>query len=66
VIMHSDHILIVDYKSHYFDDAVDLKVTAERFRRQLEYYRQGVERLWPGIRTGIGIVFTRKRRLVML
>jgi len=66
VIIHSDHILIVDYKSHDFDEQTELTLIAERFRQQLEYYRKGVERLWPGIRTEIGVVFTRRRRLVML
>ena len=61
-----DHILIVDYKSHFIDEQADVRAVAEKFATQLAYYREGVERLWPGMRTETGILLTQKRRLVML
>ncbi len=51
-------IWLVDYKTHHIENATELDVLAERYQSQLNYYRIGIQRLWPTLPIEAGLLFT--------
>mgnify|MGYP001819281153 FL=1 len=40
-------IHLIDYKTHRIDSESMAQQLLERYKQQLELYREGVQRLWP-------------------
>jgi len=51
-------IWLVDYKTHHIDNATELDALAEHYQSQLNYYRIGIQRLWPTLPIEAGLLFT--------
>ncbi len=66
VVKKAGETLIVDYKSHSLSATDDHRLAAEPFRGQLDYYRRGLEAIWPDQTFRCGILFTRTARIVWL
>lgn len=47
VINDDEHATIIDYKTHRNVDTDTVAHYADRYRAQLELYRQGIDKLWP-------------------
>ncbi len=62
LVISDDCIWLVDYKTHrigtHARNSAVLDALAEHYRPQLEYYRTGIESLWPGRRIEAGLLFT--------
>ena len=58
LVVAEDVIWLVDYKTHRTNDAPELAELAEHYRAQMESYRAGVTRLWPGRTVRAGLLFT--------
>ncbi|MBL4711740.1 MAG: PD-(D/E)XK nuclease family protein, partial [Gammaproteobacteria bacterium] len=63
VIKSKEKIIIVDYKSHRIDESESIHKTAKKFSEQLDYYRDGVKKLWPEHRIETGIIFTHNKKI---
>ncbi len=66
VIIYADNILLVDYKTHQPENETQLNTLAETFTIQMNLYRTGVERLWPGLEIKSGLLFTHSARLIWI
>ncbi len=66
LIISDDGILLIDYKTHQLDDLTQLDAIAARFEDQMQLYRKGVARIWPGLKIKSGLLFTHSARLVWL
>ena len=66
VIRTDEHIVIIDYKSHRLDKTESTQEAAKQFSTQLNYYRSGINRLWPGHPIKTGILFTHHKEMVWL
>jgi len=66
VIKSENDITIVDYKSHQLDENETTQEVALQFSTQLDYYRNGIEKLWPGHTVKTGVLFTRYKEIVWL
>ncbi len=66
VIKSADTILIVDYKSHQLDETETPQDAALQFSKQLEYYRNGIKKLWPQHVIKTAILFTYHKDIVWL
>lgn len=66
VIRSDDAITIIDYKSHQLSDDETTQDVASRFSAQLDYYRQGINKLWPGHEVKAGVLFTHHREIAWL
>ncbi|HHO67878.1 MAG TPA: DNA helicase UvrD [Gammaproteobacteria bacterium] len=66
LVVTDDEVHLVDYKTHPVDDDQTLQRLAERYRPQLELYREAVARLWPQHRIRASLLFTHSRRLLEL
>ncbi|MBE9568743.1 MAG: UvrD-helicase domain-containing protein [Proteobacteria bacterium] len=64
IIRSKDEIFIIDYKSHQLDADGSLREAAAAFSSQLDYYREGVNRLWPGHKIKTGILFTHHKKMI--
>jgi len=51
-------IWLVDYKTHHIDNTVKLDALTEHYQPQLNYYRMGIQRLWPTLPIKAGLLFT--------
>ncbi len=51
-------IWLVDYKTHHIDNTAKLDALAEHYQPQLNYYRIGIQRLWPTLPIKAGLLFT--------
>ncbi|HHO59641.1 MAG TPA: hypothetical protein ENJ64_05315, partial [Thiotrichales bacterium] len=58
VIKTEDTVTIVDYKSHRLAAGENVQAFAEQFRPQLQYYQQGLEKIWPQRQFRTAILFT--------
>jgi len=58
LLLRDDEAWVVDYKSHRGGQITDLTQLAEPFRQQLDYYAEGVIRLWPQRRIRRFLLFT--------
>ena len=66
LVVREDAIWLVDYKSHRLAEGERVEDAADRFSQQLAWYRQGVEKLWPGRPVRCGVLFTHRSELVWL
>jgi ATP-dependent helicase/nuclease subunit A len=66
VIRSQDTVLIIDYKSHQLAETESAQDVAGQFSGQLEYYANGIRKLWPDHTTRAGILFTHHKKLVWL
>jgi ATP-dependent helicase/nuclease subunit A len=66
LIKTEDSILIIDYKSHQLAEGETLQEAAQQFSAQLTYYRNGVEKLWPGHAIKTGVLFTYHKKVIWL
>jgi len=66
VIKSENNIIIIDYKSHQLDETESIQDVTRQFSRQLDYYREGVKKLWPEHSVKAGILFTRYKEIVWL
>ncbi|MCW8942454.1 MAG: PD-(D/E)XK nuclease family protein, partial [Gammaproteobacteria bacterium] len=66
VIKAEDVITIIDYKSHQLGFEESIQDAASQFTAQLDYYRQGVIKLWPGYAVKTAILFTHHKEIVWL
>jgi ATP-dependent helicase/nuclease subunit A len=66
VIRTEDSVLIIDYKSHQLDKTQTPQETAQQFSEQLNFYRDGIKKLWPGHEVKTGILFTHHKEIVWL
>ncbi len=58
LVVAEDGIWLVDYKTHITENRSELEALAMHYRPQMEYYRTGIERLWPGRPVTAGLLFT--------
>ena len=65
LIRSDDKIWIIDYKSHHTPKQ-SMQDAARQFSKQLDYYRNGVKKLWPEHMVETGILFTRQKEIVWL
>jgi ATP-dependent helicase/nuclease subunit A len=66
VIFDDDSILLIDYKTHQVENETALDTLVEAFTNQLNLYRTGVEKLWPGRKITSALLFTHGAHLVWI
>jgi len=66
LVVNEKELLVIDYKSHQFEDPSHAPAIAQQFSEQLDLYRDGVRRLWPDHDVRTGVVFTAHPLLVWL
>jgi len=66
VLKSANEITIIDYKSHQLNENENAQDVASQFASQLDYYRSGVGKLWPGLKIKTGILFTNWKEIVWL
>ncbi len=66
VIKSADTVLIIDYKSHQLDKTKTPQDVALQFSTQLDYYRNGIKKMWPEHSIKTGILFTHHKEIVWL
>ncbi len=66
LIINDDNILLIDYKSHQVETEAELELLADTFQNQMQLYRTGVEKLWPGKKIKSGLLFTHSARLIWI
>jgi len=66
VVRSQNTVLIIDYKSHQLAPSETVHNVAERYSTQLEYYVNGIKKLWPELTTKAGILFTHHKEMVWL
>ena len=66
LVINKDHVLLIDYKTHRVENETQLDTLVKAFSNQLELYRKGVEKLWPGRRIKSGLLFTHSARLIWI
>jgi ATP-dependent helicase/nuclease subunit A len=66
VIRSENTVLIIDYKSHRLAPTETTQKVAEQFSTQLEYYANGIKKLWPNHMAKAGILFTHHKEMVWL
>ena len=65
LIKSNEKIWIIDYKSHHMPKQSPQEA-ALQFSKQLNYYRDGIKKLWPEHKVETGILFTRHKEIVWL
>ena len=58
LIIQTDTVVIIDYKSHQHATLENLKTLAEPYSQQLQYYVDGVKQLWPDKAIKAELLFT--------
>ncbi|MFV9615300.1 MAG: UvrD-helicase domain-containing protein [Gammaproteobacteria bacterium] len=66
LIKSDEKIWIIDYKSHQLSQTESTQDAALSFSKQLNYYRDGIKKLWPEHRVETGLLFTRYKEIVWL
>jgi ATP-dependent helicase/nuclease subunit A len=66
LIIKDDQILLIDYKTHPVKNDTQLSSLTEAYRPQLDLYRNGVAKIWPGLEIKSGLLFTNSARLIWL
>jgi ATP-dependent helicase/nuclease subunit A len=61
LVIAEDCIWLVDYKTHQTHNSEELDALVEHYQAQLEYYRAGIQRLWPALPVKAGLLFTNTR-----
>ena len=65
LIKSDEKIWIIDYKSHHTPKQ-SMQDAALHFSKQLNYYHNGVKKLWPEHRVETGILFTHHKEIAWL
>ncbi|MCK4742868.1 MAG: UvrD-helicase domain-containing protein [Sulfuriflexus sp.] len=55
LVRYQDELLIIDYKTHR-DTSDELLI--EQYKKQLQYYATGIQKLWPDMRVRAGLLLT--------
>ncbi|NOX75769.1 MAG: UvrD-helicase domain-containing protein [Gammaproteobacteria bacterium] len=58
LVVAENGIWLVDYKTHAIENRSEREALAMHYRPQMEYYRTGIEHLWPGRSVIAGLLFT--------
>lgn len=58
VVMYTDHVDILDYKSHIRIDRSEAPIEATRYRGQMRLYEEAARRLWPEVPCRSFVLFT--------
>ncbi|NOX90870.1 MAG: UvrD-helicase domain-containing protein [Gammaproteobacteria bacterium] len=58
LVISTECIWLVDYKTHHTRNTAELDALAEHYQPQLDYYRIGIQRLWPALPVKAGLLFT--------
>jgi ATP-dependent helicase/nuclease subunit A len=66
VIRSDDKVKIIDYKSHRFAATETANKVAQQYTTQLQYYADGIRKLWPAHSVRAGILFTRQQEMIWL
>ncbi len=66
VIKSANDITIIDYKSHQLNENESAQEVASQFSAQLDYYRNGISKLWPGVAVKTGVLFTHHKEIIWL
>ena len=66
VIKTDSSVTIIDYKSHLLNKNENTRDITLQFSKQLEYYRSGINKLWPQHTVKTGILFTRYNEMIWL
>lgn len=64
VVLAGDDLILVDYKTHPNATAANVQTLAQSYIRQMQLYRDGIQRLWPGKRIRRLLLFTGCRETV--
>jgi ATP-dependent helicase/nuclease subunit A len=66
LIRSDKNITIIDYKSHQLGGGENVQQSALQFSAQVDYYRQGIRKLWPEHTVKAGVLFTRQKEIVWI
>jgi len=61
LIRYRDEIHIIDYKTHRNPDDAEL---IEKYKKQLQYYAAGVQKIWPNMSVKAGLLLTASNNLL--
>jgi len=63
VVVTKSDVILLDYKTHRGTSS-DHTELANTFKKQLGYYKQGMELLWPDKQTRCGLLFTQRNQII--
>ena len=66
LIVHDDHVLLIDYKTHQNATPQNLAILAQPYQQQIHRYRDGAQRLWPKHKIKTGLLFTECAEIIWL
>ena len=66
LVTYQDHLLLIDYKTHRLTKSSDIDGIAAGYLEQMNYYRRGIEKLWPRQPVQCALLFTALPRLYSL
>ena len=58
LVVCSDHIYVVDYKTHRYTDVSQLDSLQDYYRTQMQYYVEGIQRIWSDLPVTASLIFT--------
>lgn len=58
VISYSDHVLLIDYKTHTISSQQEAREISAGYQQQIECYVRGLKQLWPGRDIQAKLLFT--------
>ena len=58
LVIAEDCLWLVDYKTHHTHNTAELEALADHYQIQLDYYCEGIQRLWPALPVKAGLLFT--------
>jgi len=58
LVISKECIWLIDYKTHHTRNVAELDALAEHYQPQLNYYRIGIQHLWPALPVKAGLLFT--------
>jgi ATP-dependent helicase/nuclease subunit A len=58
LVVSGDQVYLVDYKSHRLSNASQAQTLKTYYQTQMDYYRRGVEQLWPDKTLHCGLILT--------
>lgn len=64
MVLAGDELILVDYKTHPNATAANVQTLAQSYVRQMQLYRDGIQRLWPNKRIRRLLLFTGCRETV--
>jgi ATP-dependent helicase/nuclease subunit A len=63
LLLHANELWVIDYKTHRQATGDNLAELAAPYQEQLQYYAEGVARLWPEKQVRTFLLFTRCKGL---